>query len=295
MLSKRKQSSRQNGSVSRQRRYSSSSQKQYSNPFFETRKKRSQDKRISVVSFKIKLIIFTVLALFVFTFWFIYYSSYFSINSIEARGEERIDANNIESIAWSQIHDSDFVLWQQKNIFIFNEDELVKTLNLKYSFNDIIINKKLPNKLIITYDEKEHSFVWLEKDIYYYTDINGYIIERIGGETENKDYPLIKNSSTYYINSNKITVDQRLIEYIFILIDKLKSYSELSVDYFLLEDNNSVIKVQLQNGPKLFFNIDGDIDKQITKVITLKNDILKEDFFKKEYIDVRIGDRVYHR
>ncbi len=295
MLLKRKQSSRVNNSISKQRRYSNSTKK-YSNPFFKTKKRRSQDRRDSSnISFKIKLIVFAVLGLFAFTFWFIYYSSYFVVASIEARGGERLDAGSIESIAWSQINDSDFILWQQKNIFIFDEKELIETLNLKYSFNDIIVSKKLPNKIIITYDEKEHSFVWLENDIYYYTDIHGYIIEKIGGETEDKNYPLLENKSSYHINSNKITVDQRLIEYVFVFIDKMKAYPELQVDRFLLEDNNSVVKIQLKDGPQLFFNIENDIDKQIAKIMTLKNDILKDDFFKKEYIDVRIGDRVYHR
>jgi len=295
MLLKRKQSGRLNNSISKQRRYSNSTGK-YDNPFFKTKKRHSQGRENNNnVSSKIKLIVFAVLGLFAFVFWFIYYSSYFAVSSIEARGGERLDAGSIEAIAWSQIHDSDFVLWQQKNVFIFKGEELIETLNLKYSFNDIIVSKKLPNKIIITYDEKEHSFVWLEKDIYYYTDIHGYIIDRIGGETEDKNYPLVENKSSYYINSNKVTVDQRLIEYVFVLIDKMKSYPDLPIDRFLLEDNNSVIKIQLQNGPKLFFNIENDIDRQLAKIMTLKNDILKDDFFKKEYIDVRMGDRVYHR
>ncbi len=273
----------------------SRSTKNYSNPFFEKKKKRSQRNNKPVFSIKIKIIISIFLFCLFFLLWFLFYSNYFAIKTIEGRGAGRIDPRNIEKIAWSQISDSDFILWQQKNIFIFNKKELIKTLNLKFSFNDIIITKKLPDKIIIKFDEKQYSLVWLEKGIYYYIDAHGYVVDRIGDTSEEKDYPLIQNNTSFFIASNRISIDIKFLDYIFLLIDKIKNYNDLIIDRFLIDNNSNTLKVQIENGPQLFFDINSDIDKQLNKIITLKNEILKEDFYKKEYIDVRIGDRVYHR
>ncbi len=294
MLSKRKQANNQH-SFAKQRRYSGSN-KTYTNPFFESKKKRQQ-KSINKASIplKVKIIIISVLSFFISIFYFSFYSSYFLIKSIEARGGEGLNPRDIETLAWSQINDSAFIPWQQKNIFIFDKEELIETLNLKYSFNDVIVNKKLPNKIIINYNEKEHSLMWLEKDIYYYTDIHGYVIERIGDKPEDKNYPLIENKSSFFIDSNRVAIDQVVIDYALLLLDKMSPYEDMLIDRFIIEDDNTTIKIQIKDGPKLFFNISGDADKQINKIVTLKNEILKEDFYKKEYIDVRIGDRVYHR
>lgn len=289
---------KRNTQYSRQRKYLNP-QKSYNNPFFESRPRKTANvKKRSSFRFaerKLLIILVVICIILIVGFWFSFYSSYFMIKHIEARGEGRLDTFAIEQLAWDQIHDSDFILWQQKNIFIFDEEELIETLKLKYAFNEIIVEKKLADKIIIKYNEKEHSMIWFEKGIYYYADPLGYIIERIGDQNENKDYPIVENVSEFVVNNSKVTIDQELIKNVFVLNDKFKKIDDMTISRFLIESNSTTLKIVLENGPNLFFNIVGDLDKQINKIETLKNDILKEDFFKKEYIDVRIGDRVYHR
>ena len=175
------------------------SAKTYSNPFFESKRNKRAKSNVPSIPLKIKLIFFAVLSVIVLVVWFLVYSSYFSIKTIEARGGGRISPNEIHDLAWSQINDSDFVLWPQKNIFLFNKNELIETLNLKYSFNDIIVNKKLPDKLIIQYNEKDYSMVWYEKELYYYIDENGYVVSKIGEKSEEKNYPVYKNVTENFI------------------------------------------------------------------------------------------------
>ena len=137
MLSKRKQTNTPNRSLAKQRRYSGSV-KTYTNPFFEAKKKRNPGLRIEAsIPMRIKLIILSVLGCLALIFWFSLYSNYFAIKSIEARGGEGLNPRDIETVAWSQINDSAFVLWQQKNIFIFNKEELIKTLNLEITVGHI--------------------------------------------------------------------------------------------------------------------------------------------------------------
>jgi cell division septal protein FtsQ len=271
-------------------------EKKYSNPFFKPKKRRSHViGSKSIFSLKVKLISAAVLSSVALLVWLFLYSHVFTIEYIEARGEGRLNPMGVEAIAWQQLDDSDFLLWPQKNIFIFDKQELKDTLNLKYSFNDIIVSKKLPDKLIVQYKEKEHSLIWQEKGIYFYTDNHGFIVERIGDKRGEKDYPLIVNDSSYFIDNNRVGIRQELIDNVFVLIDKLKGNETFKIDHFLVDDNSTTLKLKLKDAPFLYFNISADIDKQINKLMTLKNEILKEDFNKKEYIDVRTGDRVYYK
>jgi hypothetical protein len=270
--------------------------KSYANPFFDTRKKQAKNTafRLAVPN-KAKIITLAVFGLLLVSLWFILYSNYFTISEIEARGDNRLDPENIKESAWSQIADSNFILWPQKNIFIFNKAELIDNLNLRYSFNDIIIHKKLTNKIIINYNEKEHSLMWLEKSIYYYLDRQGYIVDRIGDAPDDKNYPLIENASSYFIDSNRISLNPDFISSAFMLIDLIKNLSDMPIDRFIIDDNNSTLKLVISSGPQLIFNTSGDLEKQLNTILTLKNEILKDDFFKKEYIDVRTGDRIFQK
>ncbi len=283
-------------SLNTNKRYTRSSHN-YTNPFFKQKRSRKLPKVYSsILSFKQKIVIFLFFIFLLSGFYLVFYSQYFNIKIITGRGEGRLDPVNVEAIAWQQIHDSDFIFWPQKNIFIFNKQEFIKNLNLKFSFNEINVKKKLPNKIIIDYKEKEHSLIWLEKDIYYYIDNLGYIVERIGDNEVKKDYPLVKNISSLTMDANRVAVDKKFLVTIFSLLEKIKG-KDFLVDYFLIDGNASStsLSLQLQNGPKLIFATSRDLDKQLKKIYALKNDILQDDFFKKEYIDVRVGDRAYYR
>ncbi len=281
-------------SGSRSNRYLKT-EKKYSNPFFKSKKKHAIGGSKLRIPTKAKLISSSLFLISILLVWLILYSGFFSIKFVEARGEGRLDPIAIELVAWKQIEDSNFLLWSQKNLFVFDKEELLNQLNLKYSFNGIIVSKKLPNKLLITFKEKEHSLIWQEKGIYYYTDNQGYIVERIGDQRGEKNYPLIVNASPVSIEGNRVGFERGVIDFVFQVIGRLKDNPEFLIDNFRVEEAGTTLICNLKNGPDLIFNTALDIDRQTNKLFALKNEILKDDFNKKEYIDVRTGDRVYYR
>ena len=54
-------------------------------------------------------------------------------------------------------------------------------------------------------------------------------------------------------------------------------------------------KEECQNGPMIYFNLQEDIEKQVTKLLVLMNEKLKNNLGEKEYIDLRYGDKVYYK
>ncbi len=271
-------------------------EKKYNNPFFDKKPKR---KPIAGSGFRLpqkaKIIASLLLISPILLIWFLLYSSYFDIKSIEARGGGRLDPTEIESIAWKQIKDSNFALWPEKNIFIFDRDDFLASLNLKYSLNGAILSKKLPSKLLIEYNEKEHSIIWQEQGIFYFCDDQGYIVERIGNEMGEKQYPLIVNDSPIKIEGNRVGPKPEMISFALQAAKWLKDKPGLEYSHFLIKDDSSSIRIKLKSGPFLVLSSSVELERQMEKVMLLKDEILKDDFVKKEYLDVRTGDRVYYK
>ena len=267
--------------------------KKYTNPFFQKSKKRKRhhidNSRILKISkfFLLGLILFIGL-----TIWFVIYSNYFSIKEIEVRGGDKINPESIREAVWEQIDDSYLVVIPQKNIFIFNKNKLKNTLENKYVFNDLLIVKKIPDKIIVEFNEKEYALILQRGDRYYYCGDNAEIISEIDNviEISQKDYPIIES----LIERTKI--EQAQIAYILELFQVFKNYEkEFKINKFIIDEELNTVKVKLLDGPKIFFNTNGEIEKQINKAVIIKNEKLKESFFDKEYIDVRIGDSIYYR
>jgi len=272
--------------------------KKYKNPFFHQRR-GGQRLRVPKISWswRGKLVVIEILALLGGVIWFCCFSTFFNINLITVDGLARIPKQKIEDIIWQQTKQKRFLLIPQNNLILFSKNELIKTLYENYCFESLIINKKLPDKLIVNIQEKSYAFVWQEEDKYYYADIDGYIINEINPlKIKQKKYPLIYNRREEGIGDNKINIDGNYIDYIIGLFDEFDSdFYGFEVERFIIDNEVDTIKMAIYEGPTIYFNINEDRTKQAQKLFIIKNEKLKDDFKNKTYIDLRYGDKVYYR
>lgn len=283
-----------NNYTSRSKSYYQS--KKYTNPFFQDTKKRRR--RFGSRLNKDKIIFSLCLVFMGLLIWFFMYSGYFAISATEVKGEGRIDPGLIEKIVWEQIGESYFIFLPQKNIFIFNKNKLRAAIQEKFALSNLEIEKKLPNKIIIRFIEKEYALIWQEGERYYYGDVHGDIITELANilDVNKSNYPLIQNQKSEKLEADLAGIEAPYLEYILNLFQILAAHKDnLPLDYFIIDNEQNKVKIKLLDGPKLYFNINEDANKQINKVLVVKEEKLKNDFFKKEYIDVSIGDSVYYR
>lgn len=272
--------------------------KEYANPFFTAKKSQYLD----ISSYRLPLKIKIILAIFLLAtatgVWFLFYSSYFRITNLEISGQGMIPVAAVEKIAKEQISDNILVVFPQKNIFFFNKNKLVMSLENKYSFEKLEIKKKLPRTLLVAYEEKKYAFIWAEDQKYYYMDEQGgVILEADPLEIGEKNYPLIENQSEYKISAQKISVTQANVVYALEIFKKFQlDLSEMfKIEKFIIDNELNTVKLKLVDGPTIYFNTQEDLARQINKLIIVKTEKIKEDFNKKIYIDLRIGDSVYYR
>ena len=269
--------------------------KNYSNPFFR-HKKRIKIKSPSL-TWRVKLIIFEIIILISGIIWFCCFSTYFAISAIDVIGAEKISIQDIKELARQQTKHRRFLFGSQKNLFFLNANELIKTLNEQYCLDNIVIKKKLPGILIIKFKEKIYSVIWHQLDKYYYIDEAGnIIIETNPLEIKQKNYPLIDYQGGGKIVDKKIDGQNDNINFIIKLFNEFKKAKYgFKIERFIINNELNTVKMIINQGPEVYFNTREDLEKQVTKLLVLINEKLKDDFNEKTYIDLRYGDRVYYQ
>jgi cell division septal protein FtsQ len=293
MLSSKKNSTR-SGSFRRKGKTLYNS-KQYSNPYFKDKGTKISQKKFSISHLKAKLIFLLVIIFISASIWFLLISKFFTIKNYSISGGVRVDSEIVRSIGISQESEKRWFIFNQSNFFIFDQNELAQKLNTQFAFDELTITKKFPAAINIKFTEKQIALIWQEDGNYYSADKNGYIIAGIKqNDIASKTYPLIVNDSDAKILNNKTTVDDAYLDYIFNLVKKLSDQKYKIKNYFI-DNEYYTVKVILDGGPMLYFNINEDIAKQAQKLSVIKNEKLRQDFNKKIYIDLRYGDMVFYK
>ena len=268
-------------------RYSSRS---YHNPFFAKKRKSAKSIKNKIkLTLRARIISFSLILVFLFSLWFIFYSNFFMIENFEIEGGGVVPQESILKYANEQLAKSFWIFIPQGNILIFNKNILRKKLEEKYSFNELIIIKKFPKTIKVVYTEKQYKMIWKIGEDYSYADETGYIISSLNIlDAKLKDYPIVENLG------NKNNLEPKL-NFIFSLFFELKKYEDFTVEKFILNNEADTVVVDLLSGPEIYFNVNKDMDAQIKKLLIIKEEKIKEDFSQKTYIDLRLGDSVYFR
>ncbi len=278
------------------------SRKKYTNPFFR-RPSRQVGLPVTGISLKLKVILALLITALVATLWFLLFSNYFLLSNIEVNLKKaakisKTSSQEIKNLVLKQSREQKrFFVFSQRNLLLFDASQLSETLNDKYCLENLQISKKLPHTLVINLTEKNYAVIWQEDDSFYYVGSEGDIITEVNPtEIKQKQYPLIENLSQDKINNRKISVDLEKVNFIINLFSQFKKQAkDIDIEKFKIDSEFNTVKVTLKEGVELYFNVKDDINKQIEKLLTIRNQRLKDDFFKKTYIDLRYGDRVYYR
>lgn len=266
------------------------------NPFFRRRQKKKKSNHKSH-SLALCLLIFLLLSVSAL-FYLFFVSDNFLIQKIEINGLTRSSDQEIVDMIWSQSEDSKLIFLKQKNLLCFNVQELQTSLNDNFSFANLVIKKKWPHTLIINVEERALAFIWQDGENVLFSDCNGCLIpEVIPSSDDFSNYPVLKPiiKNAYILDNNCLNIDN---EYLGSLIDldaKIRTNNNLVVKDYFLESEINALTVNLESGPKVYFNIKNEFDKQIEKLIVIKNKKTELEFQALEYIDLRYGDRVYFK
>ena len=261
----------------------------YKNPLFA--KKTWQlyvIQRIGLISW------LTILALIVFIY-FIFYSPLLQITKVEIKGTVDISPTTIKEkmVDW-QMQQGRWVIFKQNNLVLFDQNWLVSNINQEYPIESINITKDFPNTLVVSIVEKKPEFVWVSNGQYYYISSNGLIDQKIENSEPAASLPHINDESNEEISTGQEVLNEQ----------KLSFFKELNIALIAMPSVNIIaysvpniivpqINVSVEEGYQIFFETNKSLEQQINKLkrIIEEGTIIKEN--PQEYVDLRIGDRVY--
>ncbi|MBL7057947.1 cell division protein FtsQ/DivIB [Patescibacteria group bacterium] len=267
------------------------------NPYYQGAEENYSKLHLINKSYKIKLLVFEFIIVASTLVWFFYFSAVFDVNYVEIRGQRRIPKSELLRVVHAQINEDNAILGSNLNIFLLNEEKLKETLNEKYYLTSLEIIKDFPDRVDVLLVEEDYSAIWREGDNYYYINNEGLVVERANPLEIKSSYPLIDNSGENKFKANVIVGEEDHIAYILEIFKYFRKEQldiKVAIDRFMV-DGTDTLKLVLREGPYILFDFAQDAEQQVLKLVTIKDKKLTSDFFKKEYIDLRYGDRVYYR
>lgn len=268
--------------------------KKMNNPFFRQRQKQKVKRGQGRYCLILALIAVTIIGLM----YLFFMSPVFALRNVRVDGISRMAPQEIEARVWQQSQTRRFWPFKQSNLIFFKTEDIKKTLLENYSFDSLNVYKKWPHSLVISANERKFSFIWRDKNGQNFSDSQGCIIrEAAVSPSDLTAYPILETADNQerLDDDDCLKLDESYLRSMFVLSDKLKAYPELKVDRFLLEGEANTLKADLNLGPNILFNVKEDADKQVNKLIIIKQDKPASEFNGLEYIDLRYGDRAYFK
>ncbi len=265
------------------------------NPFFH---KRQQKPGVSKNKFRRYFVFFFVILIFSALLYLFCFSPLFSLRQVKIEGVSRIPEAELADFAWQQSQGRRALIFKQSNLLFFQEETLTAALSENFSFDSLRVYKRWPHTLVISAGERSLAFIWRDKSGQSFSDSRGCLVPEASlNEGDMANYAILEASGDldYLDDKDCLEIDEAYLRALFALYEKMRSYPELKVNRFLLEGAFNTLKADLASGPNILFNVKDDLDKQLNKLVIIKQEQEPEQFNALEYIDLRYGDRAYFK
>jgi len=234
----------------------------------------------------------------------------FHISRIEVSGYEKMSSQDMENIAWEYLNKSligsESVGIPLKSIFIANTTKIREIVYKKFPIiEEVSIQKDLPNILHITIKERKPVAIfcsdfgdnyWLiggnDSDFCYLIDRNGVIFEEVQNVTE--EYTVLRHGTNdIEVALGGEVVSKNTIDIVRKIEHNLEDNFQITAVKFTI--SNPLI-VQTNESWDIYFDVNSDIDLQITKMNSLLEGEITQDVRKElQYIYLQYKDRAYYK
>ena len=267
-------------------------------------RKSWRGKKTSVSNFSFGRFIFYLLSLVFLgvVVYFLFFSLYLSINSIEVSGAEKVDPEKIKNALEEKISGKFLGVIPKNNLLAINKNGTKKYLLSKFNrLESVEIKKIFPEKMVISVKEKEFKLIFSTGENRYLIDENGVAWPRNDFELDSAEAEILvtlMDESGKVIPDVKTALSHDFIQYMLDIKEGVQNEAgiEISGNFYSPRLISGDLNVETKEGWKIYFNREIGIAKSIGILKSvLKDKIKKEDISKLEYLDLRINNKVYYK
>ncbi len=240
------------------------------------RKPHSYKRKKSILKNRFFRLIILILILVSSFCWFLFFSRTFQVKKIIIIGEEKIAKEEIQKF------------FPKENIFLIDLDSIKENiLNNFPQIAEIKVKRSFPDILSVSITERKAVAIWCQEGQCFLLDQEGIIFEPVF--EKKSDYVTIEDK----FNSKKLgdlALEKDKLLKILDIDSKLRENLNIPIEKFVIS-NNEKLTALTKEGWEIYFNLEGDIEWQITKLVAvLENKIPKEQRGDLEYIELRFGN-----
>ncbi len=279
--------------------------------------KKAKGKLIGRLFFILNIILASVIGYFLY---FFFLSPYYETKTIAVEGVRFISSNEFIEDLQAYVDSHTFLGVQTKNLLLLNKKKLESALSQKYLFSRITIEKKLPNTLFITIEERNVVYRVIGTGHEYLVDDQGIVVRRVTNFTKRPtvlslnpqdpasidvSYPVIRPEGDQFVNlifisdtvmgvGQKLFSDKNLL---FLQEVIVVSHDGIALEKILFDQPlPQVMRAQTNQGWDIIFNTNDSVEAQLKRLtIVLKEQVGERNMPRLEYVDLRLGNSVYYK
>ena len=223
----------------------------------------------------------------------IFQAKYLKIDKIELTNNQDITFEEIDEFLQAKLTVSRWLIFKNSNYFLFKDKEAAEELLVNYNLDQVKVDKKFPDKLIVTVKEKISHFIWVKDDSLYLLDASGALNRQI--KARDDKYLIIEDSRAYTPSDDQkfSAEDMDIINQIYLSWhDTIGAKAKLVK--IMIDDNWNLLELHTEIGYYVKLDSSQNIKQQINNLnqIISAGNIHGIDV---DYIDLRFGDKVYFK
>lgn len=203
-----------------------------------------------------------------------------------------------DTVISDQLNAHRLAILPQFNLISFDSHVLKNRIMETYRLDTVTIKKDFPNRLVITIVEKEPALIWYSIDTYYFLDQQGSVASMIEDSAQTDDaIPQVIDTSNEPIALGQELLQPHVLEFITEIHAWVRNDGRITIfNYSLPTRLSTQLSLHVTDKPYvIYFDTSADQTVQIEKLKRILDEDLILEKNPLEYIDVRIGDRVYFK
>src|SRR3989344_1290398 len=228
---------------------------------------------------------------------------YFQVEKIEINGNSLVDGDDLTDAIKVKMEGRYLWLFPKTNIFLIPKDKILTELPEEFKrIKKISLDKKYFGAIAVKIEERNNAVLYCEKEDCAYADENGFVFEKapyFSGavflkliEQRNSDNGENAKTIDEYLGTNLIAENE---------FKKILEFAGLAaktggggVSEVILKKEN-IYEFYDKEGWKIILNDKNEPQSAYLNLITALDANIKEKRTKLDYIDLRLGNKIYFK